>query len=498
VSIESMNPRHIVIAEDRQRKENIEDVAELAQSIAKIGLIHPIVVRNGDDGQVHLVAGERRLRACLNLGRQMVPVRFLELMSREEAEVVELEENIKRKELFWRDHVRSVGRLHNLYKSQKASWKVEDTANEISTHVTYVRKILHVYEAIDSNRIAHVESVEQAYNTLQRFAERQAEAIVGDIIADGANLFGEADLSDLTTDLTATTSAEPPPPADEDFVVMDATSILDEPLTQAEISAQAPPPPPPRIIPMTTYPEGPIVNANFLEWVATYNGPKFSLIHCDFPYGNYRGDDSKSATKSAGNEDFYDNTESVYWTLLDGLTLHLDRIMSYSAHMIFWFNMNFYTQTVSKLRGAGLFVHDHPLVWHKTGGPGGLGVVPGNAVTYPRRTYDTALLAVRGSRPLAKPGMNSYAAPTVGNKIHPSQKPEPMLRHFLQMVVDETTTMLDPTCGSAAALRAAEDLGAKHVVGIEMDENYAKAAQTRTLQARVLRAAGKMTKNDET
>ena len=170
--------------------------------------------------------------------------------------------------------------------------------------------------------------------------------------------------------------------------------------------------------------------------------------------------------------------------------------MSYSAHLVFWFNMNFYTETVVKLRKVGLNVHDHPLVWHKTGGPGGLGVAPGTAGTHPRRTYDTALIASRGGRPLVRSMCNSYAAPTVGSKIHPSQKPEPMLRYFFQMFVDETTSMLDPTAGSAASLRAAEDLGARHVLGLELDPNYVASANTRTMQARVLRQAGSLRKEE--
>jgi hypothetical protein len=190
------------------------------------------------------------------------------------------------------------------------------------------------------------------------------------------------------------------------------------------------------------------------------------------------------------SDDFYDNREEIYWQLLESLTANLDRIMSYSAHLVFWFQMGFYTETVLRLRKTGLLVHDHPLIWHKTGGPGGLGVAPGTDATHPRRTYDTALLASRGGRPLVRSMCNSYAAPTVGNKIHPSQKPEPMLRYFLQMVVDETTSMLDPTCGSAAALRAAEDLGARSVLGLELDPNYVDSANTRTIQSRILRRAG--------
>jgi DNA modification methylase len=71
-----------------------------------------------------------------------------------------------------------------------------------------------------------------------------------------------------------------------------------------------------------------------------------------------------------------------------------------------------------------------------------------------------------------------------------------MLRHFFSMFVDETTTMLDPTCGSGASLRAAEDLGAKLVVGLELDPNYAKSANQRTLQARILRQAGKIQRDE--
>jgi site-specific DNA-methyltransferase (adenine-specific) len=97
---------------------------------------------------------------------------------------------------------------------------------------------------------------------------------------------------------------------------------------------------------------------------------------------------------------------------------------------------------------------------------------------------------------LIRVAFNSYAAPTVRNKIHPSQKPEPMLRHFFSMLVDETTTMLDPTCGSAASLRAAEDLGARSILGVELDPNYAATALQRTLQARVLRALGKTNRED--
>jgi ParB/RepB/Spo0J family partition protein len=485
-----LNPQSIVINRDtRQRQDNITDIEDLKLSISTIGIINPIVVRQ-QDGQVILVAGERRLQASLSLGLADVPVRFFEDLSPEDAEVIELEENIKRKELSWKDQVRALGRLHQIYKTKDPKWKVEQTAEAVSLHRTYMHKILHVHAALTTGRVQQAQSIDQAYNTLQRFGERKAESIVGDIITKGATIFNNAPLNapaKVNADAPATSasfttvSAVSVAPTSTNIAATDSVRAREE--TQVESQLQG-------LVTAYNAPTDPVLCANFIEWITTYNGPKFTLLHCDFPYGNYRGGDSQGSLSATDVDEFYDNDASIYWKLLDTLTSHLDKVMSYSAHMLFWFSMNFYSETVARLRKTGLIVHDHPIVHHKTGGPGGLGVVPGTAVTYPRRTYDTALLCVRGNRPLAKPGMNSYAAPTAGNKIHPSQKPEPMLRFFLSMLVDETTTMLDPTCGSGAALRAAEDLGAKYVLGIEMDKSYAETANTKTLQARVLRQAG--------
>jgi ParB/RepB/Spo0J family partition protein len=522
-SHDKLDPKTIVVRrETRQRQLNVTDFEDLKASIEAIGIINPLIVRYYD-GVPLLIAGERRLQAALAIGLEKVPVRFFTALGDAQAEIIELEENAKRKDLHWRDHVRSVGRLHGILKSQTKGWKIEDTCNYLSIHQTHLHKILRVYDSLDSPRIAHVESIEQAYNTLQKFAERKAESIVSDIIANGQVVFSGTDISvvmgEKDSDLGEFTIAKAVSVVEDknlhyNTVTETYSYDLDEISLGADDIAQnasnSPEhmeadraagvvPEQPKTAPTQakTAPQGPIICANFLEWASTYEGQKFSLIHCDFPYGNYKGDDSKSSQSGTETENFYDNHEEIYWNLLDALTTNLDRLMSYSAHLVFWFNMNFYTETVKRLRLAGLFVHDHPFVWHKTpGGGGGLGVVPGTATTYPRRTYDTALLAVRGNRPLAKPGMNSYAAPTVGKKIHPSQKPEPMLRHFLSMVVDETTNVLDPTCGSAAALRAAEDLGAKSILGIEMDPNYVTAAQARTLQARVMRQAGTMLRED--
>ena len=75
----------------------------------------------------------------------------------------------------------------------------------------------------------------------------------------------------------------------------------------------------------------------------------------------------------------------------------------------------------------------------------------------PRRNRATGCTAKRG-------GTYSLA------RSREFEKSQAMLEHFMRMVVDEGTRMLDPTCGSGSALRAADRLGAREVLGLERDE----------------------------
>jgi DNA modification methylase len=148
--------------------------------------------------------------------------------------------------------------------------------------------------------------------------------------------------------------------------------------------------------------------------------------------------------------------------------------------------MNYYERTRKKLESAGLMVQAHPLIWLKSDGKG---IIPGRSGEYPRRVYETAFLCSRGNRPLGKQLENAYASPSESNPLQPTQKSESMLKHFLAMLIDGTTDVLDPTCGSGSALRAAEHLGARSILGLELNPEFAKAAATATAQARIKRKA---------
>jgi DNA modification methylase len=56
--------------------------------------------------------------------------------------------------------------------------------------------------------------------------------------------------------------------------------------------------------------------------------------------------------------------------------------------------------------------------------------------------------------------------------LHMSEKPVGMLKHFMGMMVDEYSNVLDPTAGSANSIKAARDLGAASVLGLEINTEF--------------------------
>ena len=66
-----------------------------------------------------------------------------------------------------------------------------------------------------------------------------------------------------------------------------------------------------------------------------------------------------------------------------------------------------------------------------------------------------------------------------GRRVHPTEKPEAMMRYLIAKMGAET--ILDPFAGGGATLMAAKALG-KRAIGIECEENYCRAIADRLAQ----------------
>lgn len=95
-----------IVVQDR-RREDFGDIDGLAASLARYGLLHPVVV---DDDNV-LVAGERRLRAARSLGWEEIDARRFSGLTKTEKDEIELEENLQRKDLSPHEQSKTVVRL---------------------------------------------------------------------------------------------------------------------------------------------------------------------------------------------------------------------------------------------------------------------------------------------------------------------------------------------------------------------------------------------------
>ncbi|MDY4745434.1 MAG: ParB/RepB/Spo0J family partition protein, partial [Bacteroidaceae bacterium] len=84
---------------DQPRREFSEEhLRELADSIAQIGIVQPITLRDTGDGFYTIIAGERRWRACQMAGLTHIPA-YIRTVDDENMMEMALVENIQRQDL---------------------------------------------------------------------------------------------------------------------------------------------------------------------------------------------------------------------------------------------------------------------------------------------------------------------------------------------------------------------------------------------------------------
>ena len=461
---ESFNVSEIIV-ENRQRFEK-GDIEKLAESIKKHGQLQPIIITR----QKVLVAGERRLRAKQLLAHHFIDCVFVEDCDEVELKEIEFEENWHRKDLDWKEKCQGIVEIYSMLLLKDGKFTSERLASRLSVDPSTISRWLQVGQAIESghDEILNASSLSAAYNILERQHARSIDQEIDSLedVLDGV-------LEDVAI-------------VEEEVMERGAPviTVREKPTTLRQASKD-------------------LAVRDFRSWVKSYSGPKFNFIHCDFPYG-ISHDKSKQGSSAAHGA--YEDTPELYYDLLDHLVDYRDSIMSESCHIMFWLSMNYWRYTYAKFEGEMVpyidgngqdkfkpvfTVSPFPLIWYKSDNTG---IVP-DPQRGPRRVYEAAMMISRGDRKIVKPIANLHPwASRKKDAKHLSEKPPQMLRHFFQMYVDSTTTMLDPSCGSGSSLLAAQDLKALRVVGMDIDESHIERA---TMDLNRVRAMGGLKEEEE-
>lgn len=143
-SVEDINLSEIVLPPSLLRS-NLNGIEELAESIKKVGLLQPIIVRVNDAHSFEIVAGYRRFNACKKIGWRKITCHVVELDDKTAFEV-SLIENVQRQTL----NPIEEGLSFRNYVNKFGWGGVSDLAEKISKSPGYVSKRIGLVELPDS------------------------------------------------------------------------------------------------------------------------------------------------------------------------------------------------------------------------------------------------------------------------------------------------------------------------------------------------------------
>ena len=148
-----------------QTRNNFQEIAELAQSIHHYGLLSPIVLKEVDDNQYELIAGERRLRAMIHLNKNTIPA-IIKNVKDYNHMFLTIIENLQRNNLNPVEEARSYKLILN-----ETKYTHEELANKIGksrSHLSNILRINNLPEEMQKKMIEENLTFNQIRNILSK------------------------------------------------------------------------------------------------------------------------------------------------------------------------------------------------------------------------------------------------------------------------------------------------------------------------------------------
>jgi len=207
LSIELISPNP-----DQPRTDiNEEGIAELSDSISKVGLLQPIIVRPHGEGY-QIIAGERRWRASRLAGLTRVPVKVIGASDTQSLEIA-LIENLQRDDLNAIEEARGYKRL--LSEHQMTQAELADKVSKSRSAITNALRLLDLPEDIQDLVYAGSLSAGHARAVLSIPDEATRTRLALKVVAEGLSVREAENLARLFA--AGQTEREPRPATPKSF-----------------------------------------------------------------------------------------------------------------------------------------------------------------------------------------------------------------------------------------------------------------------------------------
>lgn len=427
-------PLSEVIVLKRQRKEmSVQKLAELKASILNIGLLHPPVMWQRDDGKWVLSVGERRLRAIQEISKEnksfnhgennvispghiaITPLGdYLDEIGRFEAE---LDENIHREDILWQDRVQAFADLHKMRLAQNPDQTLTATGKEIAEKAgsvkspAYARNVVSdamtIAEHLDDPAIANARNSNEAMGLILRKEEDKIQAVL--------------------------------------------------------IKRQ--------LVAMKNKPTLEVRHGDSLQLMPLLTAGTFDLILADPPYGIDAG--SAGFRSRAVHHHNYEDTPEEARKIAEAILEQGFRLTKPRANIFMFGAIEYFDWWKRTARNLGWLTFNRPLIWIKSESEG---LAPWGS-SGPRITTEFIFYATKGQKGLVASPIDVFNFKRVDRsaRVHAAEKPVELLSRLIECSTLPGDSVFDPCCGSGSTLVACKAL--KRIgLGIEKSETYFNTA----------------------
>jgi len=407
-----LQTNEIIVRESATRiREDMGELQELADSIKAHGQIEPIVITENNE----LIAGGRRLEACKLLGIGVECVRKKDVTDIQLREM-ELEENIQRKDLDFVEKAKLIKEIDQLKKKQFGAavggrgadgWSLGDTANLLGKSKATISRSIDLADAIELfPQIGEAKNEAEAKKLLRKIEE--------------GLLLKEISKRQIEK-----------PTATYQFAA-DAYQLND-----------------------------------VMQGVFELPDGSFDIAEVDSPYGidlvnQKRTKQVTSELKTAAN--YTEWSVDRYKKDIQFLAIEVYKKLKNDSWCIWWYGQEHQQFVCDMLKAAGFQIDKIPAIWSKGRGQ------TNQPELYLARTYEVFIIARKGNPVMWKRGRsNVFDFPRANDRIHPTEKPIPLLLELLDIFAQQGQKLLVPFLGSGNTLRAAYIKGLTGL-GFELDK----------------------------